>query len=225
MRFNESVLDPAIDFAVHQVFRTSLGEDNSRVLVTRMKAIDILFHAGLHEKDRRIKEVAEGEFGKHYWTLVEHDREDPFKLSDDVAKKFGKTLSILTESLRKTSSYSAFVSKLLHWSFPQAFPMTDSRARNAISRLAKNNCSLREKLGHNWSQTLFKGKAEHVRNYEGVIAFYRWLEGTLGESYLEQIRLKDLETLPKSLRPEQAYSWLRVVDKWLWLKGGPTAEA
>jgi hypothetical protein len=90
-------------------------------------------------------------------------------------------------------------------------------------------------LSHSFARDLFFSldgfffeeisKAEHVRNYEGVIAFYRWLEGTLGESYLEQIRLKDLETLPKSLRPEQAYSWLRVIDKWLWLKGGPTAEA
>jgi len=206
--FNRLLPYPAIDFAVHKIFQIDPGNPQERpsVLSMRMETINSLFQSGLGFLKTPIRNnLARGAFNRSYWELVElRNGDDHYELSDDrkdiIAGDYDKVLSALKSGLEdagytKDKHFRAFASKLLHWTFPETFPMQDKNSLKAM-------------------------RLKPEGRYGSVVDFYLTLGGKL-EMQMSDLKKKleeiDQESLPEGLKA--SYSWIRVVDKWLWLKG------
>ena len=219
--FNGRPLYPAIDFAVYRIFHIPLeGNPKDRLLLARIEATEYLFQAGLRRqgitKDK-IQDLGResGEFAQYYWTLVK-DIPSTYELSarsrEDILAQFRATLSRLRGQLgladiERSSACSAFTSKLLHWTFPDAFPITDTRSRKGISQMSRD-VSLPLK------RSSISGCGGE---YDKLLRFYLDIRHELREERLAVVLKEDEDDLPAGLKVR--YSWLRVLDKAMWMLG------
>ncbi len=211
-RFNSLLPYAAGDLIVSQVFKQNptTGEERPTLLSMRMETINSVFQGGLRLKPTYRHGIVKGSFCQYYWQLV-GDTKAAVELSEDTKDAingiYNRTLSEPRGAL-ETSSYQGprklfptFVSKLLHWTFPRGFPMQDNFSMNTMREVAKNN--------------MFS----FTKSYDSVIRFYvqleKKLEGSNDFDVKEKLEKFDYESQPEGLK--ERYSWIRVIDKWLWL--------
>lgn len=201
-KFNECLPYCAQDFIVDDCFHMSSRNWNHRcaILSVRVEALASLFLATGAGVDARHR-LATGSFVNYYWDLVSHNKDIFTSLSKDVTT-FSEMLEKVHDSIQRKEG--VLVSKLLHWSFPKTFPMMD-----------ENCCTAIESKNHLTEGALTRLDSE--RRYERVIDFYLRLHGMLGPTGEQGLEEYDYESQPKGLKVQ--HSWLRVVDKWLWLEG------
>jgi hypothetical protein len=201
-KFNDILPYCAQDFIVRNCFDRDSDDWDERctILSTRVEALASAFRATRAGTPAR-HELASGAFGKYYWNLVDFKKENLRSLSEHNTPLFSEALDEVGHSINRREG--VFVSKLLHWSFPCAFPMMDGRSYNTVRSHS------RERLPE-WRMA-----RQHER-YGYVVKFYVSLQDTLGEDALMELERYDQET-QRGLKSSN--TWIRVVDKWLWLEG------
>jgi hypothetical protein len=200
--FNELLPYPAIDFAVFNVFQIHPrhNEEREAILSMRMEAVEHLFEAGLKRKKLGFElrnGIVRGDFGRSYWNLVEQlEKRGSYSLSRDTKDSIKMSFEGILETLKHETGKNlpAFTSKLLHWTFPNAFPMRDAE-------------SLKK---------MHLGGADYGRVTDFYLELGKELQMKMSELKKWLVAI-DSESLPPGLRAP--YSWVRVVDKWLWLPG------
>jgi hypothetical protein len=201
--FNRLLPFPAVDFVLLKAFQINPENRDERegILSMRMEAIDYLFETGLRRKkvnpkDRNV--IVKSDFNQFYWELVEQRKKNgPYQLIENTKNQikadFEHALKILES--KTGMNFPAFTSKFLHWTFPDAFPMLDTESLRTM------------RLGHE-------------SDYGSVTDYYLKLADKLQmktSDLKKQLVEIDFESLPRGLKAR--YSWVRVVDKWLWLRG------
>jgi len=171
--------------------------------------------------DEDAEKLAASDFAPYYWDdLVKNGRDRLSgasartlqSMKTDMVSMFTKTLEELSSVL--TKNQPVFCSKLLHWTFPEAFPIMD---RNVLKTIGDEHQEIGMKpMPEHWS-------SDRVEAYKRVVDFYSYLEDQLGPSGKGALEEADFHSQP--MDPIRVrYGWLRVVDKWLWLRGKETNE-
>jgi hypothetical protein len=217
-KFNACLPYRAWDYMVYRVFQDASevprdSSERSALLSLRIETLVLAFKVRSmvnYSADTIRHQLATENFARYYWKLIEMDASELSDLSENnsefVTHEFLETLGEMSRAVGKNSQAS-FCSKLLHWTFPCAFPMIDSRVRDAVMR--KYRAVGIDSLPNNWGLT-------PVGTYSGLVDFYLKVEEKIGER--EKLVDFDFETQPKDLMRIRN-SWLRVIDKWLWLEG------
>ena len=223
--FNESLSFVTGDFAIRQIFQTSPRDHRQKapVLIMRIDATAFLFQGMTYKLSSEVRDkLAKRQFGRHYWKLVALDKSNPYRICPSqktrLSSTFQKTVDALEDSLieagheGKSRRFPTFVSKLLHVSFPNGFPIRDALSLNAMVVVAKKE-----------SFSDYLTRSHLGQDYDGVIEFFLQLRRRLQKSYGNDITKElerfdyDSQRLGKDLKVRN--TWLRVIDKWLWLKG------
>jgi len=224
--FNRHLSYVAGDSAIRYVFDREPRRERERpaILSMRLETIISLFQ-GMRYKmpppEIRGK-LSESEFGEYYWKLVERNTKKPYELrrdqSADIAESFTEALSKLESSLEgegfeRAKRFPAFMSKLLHWSFPRGFPIRDQQSLKTMACAARENTLGLKKCSQHYLS----------RNYIGVVDFFlllrQQLERSAGLDVLARLEEFDYTSQAVPGRLRERNTWLRVVDKWLWLRG------
>jgi hypothetical protein len=171
-------------------------------------------------------ELASGDFARYYWeTLVDGNLDKLSSLpvynvlrglgEETLEQIFLETLGALPMRRGRRINEPVFCSKLLHWTFPAAFPMMDKKALTAI----------REEAGKIGMHPVPEDLREPTdpRAYRVVLNFYTGLEEKLKPEEREQLEKDDFKGQPEGLKVDN--SWVRVIDKWLWLRGKEINES
>jgi len=222
--FNHLLPYAAGDFVLCKVFQRDPRNRHERpvVLSMRIEAIIFIFQAMRQKPSSKTRSnlTKRNEFSRYYWKLFEYNKREPYEFCEDQREKitqaFNEIHSRLVKSLKVAGyhgpqrRFPTFASKLLHCSFPKAFPIRDTQSLNRMSSVAKRNgfCLSRNYLDH---------------EYAGVVDFYLILGKKLERSYGSRVKEQLVEydyssqPVPESLKVRN--TWLRAIDKWLWLKG------
>jgi len=223
--YNRRLSYVAGDSAIRRIFDIEPRNENERptILLMRLETTIFLFQAMTYKKptpEIRTK-LVKSEFAEYYWKLFEHNARKPYELcreqSEDIVKRYDEALYKLEISLRgdhgEVRRFPTFVSKLLHCGFPQGFPIRDQRSVKAMACLAKDNQLSLKRSSQNYLS----------RNYAGVVDFFlslrRLLEKSEGNNVVARLEEFDYASQNIARRFKVRNTWLRVIDKWLWLRG------
>ena len=129
--FNSKLPYCAQDFIVHELFQEepSTRDQRRSFLSIRVEALASLFRATYADANTRHSLVTR-EFVDYYWDFVNRNTNRLTDLSEDT-RLFSEMLGKVDQLINRNEG--VFVSKLLHWSFTQVFPMMDSRSYGAMA--------------------------------------------------------------------------------------------
>jgi hypothetical protein len=172
------------------------------------------------EPEKYRHKLATGSFGTYYWNelILKHQDKLSSKLLGESryaalktfqVKRLDEIFKSTKDAINTNKNQAVFCSKLLHWTFPWVFPMMDKNVLKAIRKEAP-------KLGIGQvKKTPEKPTAESA--YAAVLSFYAGLEERPKWQDGKQLEEYDQSSQPAGLKVPN--SWIRIVDKWLWLKG------